>query len=51
MSRIMRSFYEYKNDVFSIDKLKDILYAYQEKLKHLILKLHLSFPILLLKNH
>ena len=31
MSRIMRSFYEYKNDVFNINKLETVLEAYQAK--------------------
>ena len=33
MSRIMRSFYEFKDDTFSIDKLETVLAAYQDKLK------------------
>lgn len=32
MSRILRSFYHYKNDIFTIDKLKEILLDYREKL-------------------
>ena len=38
MSRIMRSFYEFKNDTFSINKLPEILNAYQDKLKMTIEK-------------
>ena len=33
MSRIMRSFYEHKNETFSINKLENILEKYKEKLK------------------
>lgn len=48
MSRIMRSFYEYKNEVFSIDLLENILSSYKEKLgsydAHIIL--NFSFPII-----
>jgi GTP cyclohydrolase I len=47
MSRIMRSFYEYKDDVFSIDLLENILSTYKDKLgsydAHIIL--NFSFPI------
>jgi len=49
MSRIMRSFYEFKNDTFSIDKLETVLSAYQEKLKTFDSKISLkfSYPIIL----
>ena len=49
MSRIMRSFYEFKNDTFSIDKLETVLSAYQEKLKTFDSKIALKFfyPIIL----
>jgi|TARA_B100000287_G_scaffold273471_1_gene257572 GTP cyclohydrolase I len=49
MSRIMRSFYEFKNDTFSIDKLETVLAAYQEKLKTFDSKIALkfSYPIVL----
>ena len=49
MSRIMRSFYEFKNDTFSIDKLETVLSAYQEKLKTFDSKIALkfSYPIIL----
>lgn len=48
MSRIMRSFYEYKDEIFSIDLLETILQSYKEKLgsydAHIIL--NFSYPIL-----
>lgn len=48
MSRIMRSFYEYKDDVFSINTLENILETYKSKLgsydAHIIL--NFSFPII-----
>jgi GTP cyclohydrolase I len=48
MSRIMRSFYEYKDKPFSIDILEDILNTYKDKLgsydAHIIL--NFSFPII-----
>jgi GTP cyclohydrolase I len=48
MSRIMRSFYEYKDYVFSIDLLENILSTYKDKLgsydAHIIL--NFSFPII-----
>jgi len=49
MSRIMRSFYEFKNDTFSIDKLETVLASYQEKLKTFDSKIALkfSYPIVL----
>ena len=48
MSRIMRSFYEFKNDTFSIDKLETVLSAYQEKLNSFESKIALkfSYPII-----
>jgi len=48
MSRIMRSFYEFKNDTFSIDKLETVLSAYQDKLKTFDSKIALkfSYPII-----
>ena len=48
MSRIMRSFYEFKNDTFSIDKLETVLSAYQDKLKAFDSKIALkfSYPII-----
>jgi GTP cyclohydrolase IB len=48
MSRIMRSFYEYKDNVFSINLLEEILNTYKSKLgsfdAHIIL--NFSFPII-----
>jgi GTP cyclohydrolase I len=48
MSRIMRSFYEYKDRTFSIDILEEILNTYKNKLgsfdAHIIL--NFSFPII-----
>ena len=48
MSRIMRSFYEFKNDTFSIDKLPEVLNEYQDKLKSFDSKITLkfSYPII-----
>ena len=48
MSRIMRSFYEFKNDTFSIDKLETVLAAYKDKLKSFDSKIALkfSYPII-----
>ena len=48
MSRIMRSFYEFENDTFSIDKLPEVLNAYQDKLKTFDSKIALkfSYPII-----
>ena len=50
MSRIMRSFYEFRNDTFSIDKLKDILYAYKEKLNTFDSKIALKFSYPIIKK-
>ena len=48
MSRIMRSFYEYKDEVFSIELLEKILGTYRKKLgsydAHIIL--NFSYPII-----
>ena len=48
ISRIMRSFYEFKNDVFSIDKLETVLSSYKDKLKSFDAKVALkfSYPII-----
>ena len=47
MSRIMRSFYDHKEEIFSIDKIKDVLETYKENLKvfdsRIMLKI--SYPI------
>ena len=50
MSRIMRSFYEFRNDTFSIDKLKDILYAYKDKLDTFDSKIALKFSYPIIKK-
>ena len=48
MSRIMRSFYEHKNETFSINKLERILKNYKDKLKSFDSKiaLKISYPII-----
>ena len=48
MSRIMRSFYQFKNETFSIDRLEDVLSSYQSDLKSFDSKINLrfSYPIL-----
>ena len=48
MSRIMRSFYDYKNEVFSIDLLEKVLMTYKEKLESFEAKICLkfSYPII-----
>ncbi|MBV52737.1 MAG: GTP cyclohydrolase I FolE2 [Coxiellaceae bacterium] len=47
MSRIMRSFYDHKDETFSIDKIKDVLETYKENLmcfdSRIMLKI--SYPI------
>ena len=47
MSRIMRSFYDHKDEIFSIDKIKDVLETYKNNLKcfdsRIMLKI--SYPI------
>ena len=43
MSRIMRSFYEFKDDIFSIDKLETVLSSYKDKLKSFDSKIALKF--------
>ena len=47
MSRIMRSFYDYKDETFSIDKIKDVLTTYKENLKSFDsrIMLKISYPI------
>mgnify|MGYP003112359095 CR=1 FL=1 len=50
MSRIMRSFYEFKDDTFSIDKLPEILTAYQDKLKTFDSKIALKFSYPIIKK-
>lgn len=50
MSRIMRSFYEFKDDTFSINKLPEILSAYQDKLKTFDSKIALKFSYPIIKK-
>ena len=50
MSRIMRSFYEFKDDNFSIDKLPEILTSYQNKLKSFDSKIALKFSYPIIKK-
>ena len=47
MSRIMRSFYDHKDEIFSIDKIKDVLETYKNNLKCFDSKimLKISYPI------
>lgn len=49
MSRIMRSFYEYKDEVFSISKLGEVLKSYKQKLDSFNARIFLNFsyPMLL----
>lgn len=48
MSRIMRTFYEFQNDVFYPGKIEEILRAYKKELdsKTAFLKLSFSYPIM-----
>ena len=48
MSRIMRTFYEFKDDIFHPEKLKELLYAYKEDLESqtAFLKLSFSYPMM-----
>jgi GTP cyclohydrolase I len=48
MSRIIRSFYEFKDEVFHLDKLKDVLEAYKNKLHtHTgYIRLSFNYPLL-----
>jgi len=47
MSRIMRSFYDHKDETFSIGKIKDVLTTYKENLKSFDsrIMLKISYPI------
>ena len=47
MSRIMRSFYDHKDEIFSIDKIKDVLETYKNNLKSFDSRvmLKISYPI------
>lgn len=48
MSRLMREFYKFQNETFHIDKLKDVLVEYKDKLKSFDAKILLkfSYPII-----
>ena len=48
MSRIMRSFYDFKDDVFSLKKLKEILRSYKDDLesKESFLRLSFNYPMM-----
>ncbi len=48
MSRIMRSFYKFKDDIFHLDKLEDVLRAYQNDLDSSTgyLRLNFSYPLM-----
>tara|TARA_B000000532_G_scaffold195343_1_gene161407 strand:+ start:3023 stop:3964 length:942 start_codon:yes stop_codon:yes gene_type:complete len=50
MSRIIRSFYEYKDDVFGINALESILLSYKEKLSTFDAKILLKFSYPILQN-
>ncbi len=50
MSRIIRSFYEYKDDVFGINALEAILLDYKEKLSSFDAKIILKFSYPILQN-
>ena len=49
MSRIMRTFYDYKDGLFTFHQLDDILKAYQENIdsRNSFLKLEFSYPMML----
>jgi GTP cyclohydrolase I len=49
MSRIMRTFYKFKDQVFSLDMLKKVLRAYKEDMdsQEAFLKLSFSYPMLM----
>jgi GTP cyclohydrolase IB len=48
MSRIVRSFYEHEDDVFTLNRLREILAKYREKVESLDarIKMSFSYPIL-----
>lgn len=48
MSRIIRSFYKFQDDVFHPDKLEDVLYKYKEDLdtESCCIRLQFSYPVL-----
>ena len=43
MSRIMRSFYEYKDEIFSITKLGEVLKSYKQKLDSFNARIYINF--------
>lgn len=47
MSRLMREFYKFQDETFSINRLKEVLIEYKDKLKTFEAKIlmHLSYPI------
>lgn len=49
MSRIMRTFYKFKDEVFSLDMLEDVLKAYKEDLdsQESFLRLSFNYPMIL----
>lgn len=49
MSRIMRSFYDFKDDAFTMDKLEAILNTYQERLEAFDSKVALKFSYPIVK--
>jgi GTP cyclohydrolase I len=50
MSRIMRSFYDFKDDAFTMDKLESILKAYQDRLDAFDSKVALKFSYPIMKK-
>ena len=50
MSRIMRSFYEFKDDIFHLDKLEEILRKYRDDLETRTAYLRLSFNFPMMKE-
>lgn len=50
MSRIMRSFYDFKDDAFTMDKLEAVLKAYQDRLDAFDSKVALKFSYPIMKK-
>ena len=50
MSRIMRSFYDFKDDAFTMDKLEVVLKAYQDRLDAFDSKVSLKFSYPIMKK-
>jgi len=50
MSRVMRTFYEFKDEVFTLDTLETILLRFQETLGEEIAHLQIHFPYPLVKS-